>query len=130
MTGPTGWNLNTHPELSDENYIITSLAVYWGVDPLTWLNYSTSVPGSYPQSNLGYAMSIVASSGRQGWISWIMANSQGNASDGWFYNVPTWAAMVIIPVTLVTAIVLAWYAWGDELKRRIPRSNGGSTDRL
>jgi len=109
-------NFNTHPELSDTEFITGMIATYFGQTSTT-------------SSQISAAQGAVTSSGRYGlYQSWITQNFAGNTDDPWFQQLPSWTPLALLGVGAVSFTLLVWFAWGDDIKRAFNKMKGSGSE--
>jgi len=105
---PVGFNANLHPELSDAEFIEISTKTFFGWDDAEYDSWTAQNGGA----NLRYANQCIATGGRPAWYAALSTNIGCNDTDGWFYNLPPWTWMVVVPIVAITGGILLWRAWG------------------
>lgn len=114
------FNFNSHPELNDQDFATIAGRVYTG-NP-TW-----ALDPSNATENLQY----IATNGRYSWVTTQLYSwGAGNSHAGWFFNIPPWAWMVILPATVIVAGVLIYKAYGADLMRKSGLSEGNGSSYL
>lgn len=115
--GASQANFNSHPELTDDQWAKAVGAIYWGdtseVGISNTINYLAQEGGRY---NV--------------YKAWSTNSTAGNPNDPWFYNIPPWTPLVLIPVLVATGIGLVWFLWGKDIKRAFKNaesSNGSDS---
>jgi len=120
VVGPAVYNFNSHPELTDEQYAGVCIAVAFGSTPT--------------QSSIDDAVKAIQASGRYSLVfgpqGWAAQGMTVNASDPWFYQVPTWAWLIVAPVAVIVAIGLTWKFWGQKFWKKASAGSSSGSDHL
>jgi len=119
-------NFNTHPELSDQQWLQDVIMIYYGwsiVEYNFWAAQASNQPGN--PNNQAYWLAQIPALGRYAAFTGLVGTSPGNSTDGWFYNLPPWTLLVIIPSIAITAAGLLWAAWGKGLLQSAGKATGG-----
>jgi len=115
-------NFNSHPELSDDEWIIATFNVAYGQGPNQQSidNARTAIISSGGGAQGRYAL-IFGPGG------WVPSGTQGNWDDNWFRNLPTWSWIVFVPIVAIATVFAAWRAWGHIVKETMEESGNGSS---
>jgi len=119
MPIPATWNANLHPEMDDQEFATTALKVYWGWDDTQVAQWDANTAG------LATTLTQIQQNGRYSWLQGLFGQ-KGNSTDGWFYNLPPYTWLIVLPVVAITAGILLWRAWGKDLYSKSFGSNGSS----
>jgi len=114
------WNFNTHPELSDEQFVYTAASIYIGQPPSYFYNW-----GNPAGAWISWETEYIQQNGRYAWFTaFCNFYPGGNSSDSWFYNLPNWTWVVVLPVGAITAAIMLWRAWGKGLWQSVTKESG------
>jgi len=119
-------NFNSHPELTDEQFAIAAMNVYFGTPPT---QSSVDQAVTTIVTNGGGAAgrySVIWGTGSGSANGWLAQGIQGNADDNWFRNIPTWFWIAFVPIIGIVAVIAAWKAWGHLAKDAMKESGSSN----